>query len=79
MEKPRIAAKGPKMEKLEMGKMNAWCACGTSSNQPWCDGSHKTTSFTPIVFKVDEDKTAAMCMCKQSKNAPFCDGTHATL
>ena len=57
----------------------AWCACGHSNNQPWCDGSHKITNIKPIVFKPTEQKTAYLCMCKQSKNKPYCDGSHARL
>lgn len=79
MEKPEIAGLSPEVVSLEAGKMYAWCQCGKSKNQPWCDGSHNDTEFTPKVFKAEETKTAYMCMCKQSKNAPFCDGTHATL
>ncbi len=76
MEKPNVAGKEPKMVELVKGQTYAWCACGKSSNQPFCDGSHQTTPFTPRVFVAEEDKSAAMCMCKQSKNAPFCDGSH---
>ncbi len=79
MEKPKVAGKSPQMEKLEAGKNLAWCACGKSANQPWCDGAHKGSSFAPTVFKVDEAKTAAMCMCKQTKKGPFCDGSHMSL
>ena len=31
-----------------------WCACGRSKNQPFCDGSHKGTSFTPEKVIVKE-------------------------
>lgn len=79
MEEPKIVAKSPMMVDLEAGKNYAWCSCGKSTNQPWCDGSHKGTSFVPTVFKVEENKKAAMCMCKHSKNAPYCDGAHSKL
>ena len=79
MEEPKIVAKSPMMVDLEAGKVYAWCSCGKSANQPWCDGSHKGTSFKPHVFKAEADKKAAMCMCKHSKNAPFCDGAHSKL
>ncbi|KAI9142703.1 iron-binding zinc finger CDGSH type-domain-containing protein [Paraphysoderma sedebokerense] len=32
---------------LEPGKDYWWCSCGRSRNQPFCDGSHKGTAFTP--------------------------------
>lgn len=79
MEKPNVAGRSPKMVELEAGKTHAWCACGRSSNQPWCDGSHKATSITPRVFTVDVAKTVALCMCKQTKNPPYCDGSHMGL
>ena len=79
MEKARVAGDTPQMEQLESNKKYAWCACGQSTNQPWCNGVHKGSSFSPNVFQVDESKTAAMCMCKQSKNPPYCDGSHMSL
>lgn len=79
MEKPIPADNKPKMIELETGKNYAWCACGKSSNQPWCDGSHKGSEFTPKIFKVEENKKAALCMCKMTSNPPFCDGSHAKL
>ena len=79
MSKPTIAQKNPYAIELEQGKKYAWCACGESSNQPFCDGSHKGTEFSPTVFTADETKTAYLCGCKQTGNGPFCDGTHATL
>jgi CDGSH-type Zn-finger protein len=52
-----------------------WCSCGMSKKQPFCDSSHKGTSFKPINFKVGEkvDKML-LCGCKLSNQAPFCDG-----
>ena len=77
MEKPIVADNKPKMADIEADKNYAWCACGKSSNQPWCDGSHKGTGLSPVIFKVEEDKKAAMCMCKKTNNPPYCDGSHA--
>ena len=79
MEKGKVAGKAPQMVELETGKTYAWCACGKSANQPFCDGSHQGSSITPTVFKVDEPKKVAMCMCKQTKNPPYCDGSHISL
>lgn len=79
MDKSKVAAKTPEMVELKAGQTYAWCACGKSANQPWCDGSHQGSSFSPHVFTVDETKTAAMCRCKQTKNPPFCDGSHMSL
>lgn len=79
MSKPNIAQKEPYPCALEEGKRYAWCACGHSSSQPFCDGSHKGTEFSPTVFTAGETKTAYLCGCKHSGNVPFCDGSHATL
>ena len=78
MAKPNIAQKGPFAVDVEPGNY-AWCACGQSKNQPYCDGSHKGTEFTPIVLKITEKKTVYWCGCKHSDNKPFCDGTHNSL
>ena len=79
MEEPKIAFKYPAKIELEAGKNYAWCSCGLSEKQPFCDGHHKTTKFKPLVFKAEESKTVFLCQCKQSKNKPYCDGTHKTL
>jgi CDGSH-type Zn-finger protein len=78
MKKPNIPQKGPYVIKVPAGTY-AWCACGESKNQPYCDGSHKKTDLNPIIQIITEEKTVAWCGCKQSGNAPFCDGTHKSL
>ena len=78
MPEPTIAQKAPYVKETEVGKY-AWCACGKSQNQPFCDGSHRTTEFTPIVVEITEKKRIAWCGCKHSKAKPFCDGTHKSL
>lgn len=79
MEKSKIAGNSPQLVQLESGKTYAWCACGRSSNQPWCDGSHQVTSITPTVFVAEKSEPKALCMCKQTGNPPFCDGSHFKL
>lgn len=79
MDQPKIAAKVPVPVELEAGKTYAWCSCGESSNQPFCDGSHKGSAFAPRVFQAEETKTAYMCQCKHTKNPGFCDGSHKVL
>lgn len=78
MDEPVIAGRKPIKMQLEPGT-KWWCACGLSQNQPWCDGSHKGTGFSPVEVTVDEATDVAMCTCKRSKRGPFCDGTHRDL
>jgi glutamate synthase domain-containing protein 2/CDGSH-type Zn-finger protein len=79
MAEPTIAARKPVKVELEAGKRYAWCACGRSKSQPFCDGSHAGTDWSPLVFEVEETRTAHLCQCKKSGNPPYCDGTHARL
>ena len=79
MDKPKITATEPKAVELEEGKKYAYCTCGLSATQPFCDGAHKGTDFTPLVFTAEESKTAHLCQCKQTKNAPLCDGSHSKI
>jgi CDGSH iron-sulfur domain-containing protein 3 len=77
--KPQIAQRGPYPVEVEESKTYLWCACGRSANQPFCDGSHKGTGFTPVKFQATESTTVYFCGCKHSADRPFCDGTHAGL
>ena len=79
MSNPTIARKGPYAVELQAGKLYAWCACGRSANQPFCDGAHMGTSFTPHPFTAEETKTGYLCGCKHTANPPFCDGSHTEL
>jgi CDGSH-type Zn-finger protein len=79
MSDPKIAGRKPIMVELEEGKTYYYCTCGKSAQQPFCDGSHKGTDFTPHAFTAEETKKAALCACKHSKNGPFCDGSHRQL
>lgn len=79
MSKAKIAGTAPIRVELETGKKYFWCSCGESSNQPWCDGSHKGTDFTPVAVEVEESRMYSMCTCKQSKRPHFCDGSHKQL
>ena len=60
------------------GKSYFWCSCGKSSKQPFCDGSHKGTKFTPLMYKADQSKKVFFCTCKLTKDKPICDGSHNT-
>lgn len=79
MEKPTIAGKNPIPVELEAGKTYAWCSCGNSSKQPFCDGAHKGSSFVPKIFEATETKTVYLCACKHTATPGFCDGAHKNI
>jgi len=76
MSNPIIADNKPVKVTLSKGQEYHFCTCGRSKSQPFCDGSHVGTSFTPKVIVSEEDGDAYLCACKHSGNKPFCDGTH---
>ena len=79
MSEAHIAQKAPYAAPVEAGKTYYWCACGKSAAQPFCDGSHKGSDFTPKAITAEKDGTAYLCGCKQSRNGAYCDGSHKSL
>ncbi|MBI2881109.1 MAG: CDGSH iron-sulfur domain-containing protein [Candidatus Tectomicrobia bacterium] len=79
MDRPNIAQRGPYEYTAEKDGKVAWCACGLSKSQPFCDGSHKVTPFRPVIAEIKAGETYWFCGCKQTGSKPMCDGTHATL
>jgi len=79
MSHPVVAGEFPKDIELKKGEEYHWCSCGRSKNQPFCDGSHRKTGFTPLAFKAESSEKAFLCMCKHTKNPPYCDGSHKSL
>jgi CDGSH-type Zn-finger protein len=77
--KPIPAKLEPYEAKLDAGKTYAWCACGRSKTQPFCDGAHTGTGLMPHVFKAEKSGTVYFCGCKATKKVPFCDGSHTAL
>jgi len=76
MSNPIVADNKPVKVNLRKGQEYHFCTCGRSKSQPFCDGSHVGTSFTPRVIVTDEDEEAFLCACKHTGNAPYCDGSH---
>ncbi len=79
MTKGHIAGTEPIAVDVEEGKSYFWCSCGQSKNQPFCDGSHKDTDFTPVKWAAEASEKKYFCACKQTKGQPFCDGAHKKL
>lgn len=76
MAKPVRASDTPFGIQVEAGKAYFWCACGKSANQPFCDGSHKGSEFSPVKYVADADREVYFCGCKSTGNQPLCDGSH---
>lgn len=56
MEKlPKIAQKLPYVID-EKARRRAFCTCGLSSKNPYCDESHKGTGFSPKIIELEEEK-----------------------
>ena len=54
-ERPQLS---PYQVELEAGKRYAWCRCGRSQKQPFCDGSHAGTDIEPLMFTAERTETA---------------------
>jgi CDGSH-type Zn-finger protein/mannose-6-phosphate isomerase-like protein (cupin superfamily) len=76
---PVIANRKGFYYELKAGKRYLWCSCGLSKAQPFCDGSHAGTGFSPVLFKAERDEDVILCGCKHTATPPFCDGAHSNL
>ena len=78
-EKIVVAQKAPYATDVVAGERYRWCACGHSTRQPFCDGSHKGSGIAPVSFTADKTESLYLCGCKHTAKQPMCDGTHKTL
>ncbi|HEY6923043.1 MAG TPA: CDGSH iron-sulfur domain-containing protein [Steroidobacteraceae bacterium] len=74
-----VARPKPFLVPVKAGRTYQWCACGRSSKQPFCDGSHKGTEFNPVSYVAAADEELLFCGCKHTRDQPFCDGAHTNL
>ena len=79
MTEPEIPQKSPYTAEVEAGQTYWWCQCGKSTNQPFCDGSHKGTDFSPVEYTAEKSETVWFCGCKKTGSEPMCDGSHNNL
>jgi CDGSH-type Zn-finger protein len=79
MSEPDIGGRAPLPIDVVAGETYWWCACGRSKSQPFCDGSHKPTDFTPMEWTAPANKRVFFCTCKRTKTVPLCDGSHKKL
>ncbi|ROS00231.1 iron-binding CDGSH zinc finger protein [Sinobacterium caligoides] len=76
MNEPIRASNTPFAVDVEAGKCYFWCACGRSQKQPFCDGSHQGTTFSPLRYDALVSERVFFCGCKQTARPPLCDGSH---
>ena len=80
MSSPVVARPKPCLVTVQAGRTYFWCSCGRSSKQPFCDGSHQGTEFSPVKFVAgSQDEELLFCGCKHTRDKPFCDGAHSNL
>ena len=76
---PVVAQKAPFPVEVIAGQSYFWCSCGQSAKQPFCDGSHSGTSFSPLKYTAEKDGKVFFCGCKATDKVPLCDGSHSKL
>ena len=75
MSEPIISQKGPYIEVVKPNKY-AWCACGRSVKQPYCDGTHQGSGKSPLAYTAETKEQLYVCGCGKTGTIPFCDGSH---
>ncbi len=76
MSTPECGGREPIEVHVKQGETYWWCTCGKSSAQPFCDGSHKGSEFSPMEYTAQADGPVWFCACKRTRMAPECDGSH---
>ena len=73
---PSSTNDGPYVIEVEAGT-KAFCQCGRTGSNPYCDGSHHGCGIEPRIEKFDSARKLVMCGCGRSEKTPFCDGSHS--
>ncbi len=76
---PVPAQLSPYPVQVEAGRRYAWCRCGRSRRQPFCDNTHEGTGIEPLIFTAERTELVLLCGCKDTGDPPFCDGSHMML
>jgi CDGSH-type Zn-finger protein len=78
-DQPDIGGRLPIEVEVTAGETYWWCACGRSKTQPFCDGSHDGTAFSPVEYLAQRTRRLLLCTCKRTARAPICDNSHMKL
>ena len=71
-----MSARKPFPVEVQSGSNYFWCSCGKSNKQPFCDGSHRGSDYSPLKFVAENSEVVYFCGCKETANSPLCDGSH---
>jgi hypothetical protein len=74
MDQSEIAQKSPYVLELAPGTY-WWFAAASPNIDPFCDGTHITTCFSPVKFEIGHPQTVALSGCKRKTTPPICNGT----
>jgi CDGSH-type Zn-finger protein len=78
-DQPAIGGRLPIQVEVTAGETYWWCACGRSKTQPFCDGSHEGTAFSPVEYLAERTRRLLLCTCKRTGKPPICDNSHMKL